>query len=184
MLILGFDVFAAGDASSGADVAGITVSVICLSSHLSLFAVADNSIFLTTLDEKLSLLSSRVAFLDTVDLADNEVTISWPILLFFCLTTGVFLTVIVVTKACARKTAATEARKIFQSFGVLERPQVIGSQELDAIVRGHSAPRETSTSWIVSRRLKSQTPFAALVADFNTALNLNWCCHAHCHVCR
>ena len=69
MVLLGIDVAAV----IGPPPAGISATARCLSSHLSLFAVSNNSVFLSALDEQLSVLQQRVAVLDDVEVSGQSV---------------------------------------------------------------------------------------------------------------
>ena len=142
MVLIGIDV----EGTDGNSSIGIKTSVICLSSHLSLFAAVDESVFLDTVQEHFFALSDRVARLDNVDFADDDTQVSWPVPTLFAIVTVIFLLTIIISKLRARKTAAAYARRVFQRFGVLERPQVLGLHEVDAIVRGHTTARET---WVL-----------------------------------
>eukprot|EP00750_Incisomonas_marina_P021991 INCI4813.4.p1 GENE.INCI4813.4~~INCI4813.4.p1 ORF type:complete len:1544 (+),score=268.49 INCI4813.4:5299-9930(+) len=140
VVLLGFEVMAAKGTREG-----IEAVALCLSSHLSLFALSDESVLIETFDSKFTTLAQRVSELQQVDLFSEDTQVTLPIPLFFAAVTAVFLVTIVVTKVRARKTAAAEARRIFQRFGVLERPMVLGVHEVDAIVRGYTTSREAWT---------------------------------------
>ena len=141
VVLLGLEVFVNIDTSTNSP-DGLGVAALCLTSHLSTFTVTDESALVDKVEDQFESLSTRISQLDDVNLSEAGSVISYPILVFFGVASTIFLLTIVITKLRARKTAAAEAKRVFQRFGVLERPQIIGLHEIDSIVRCYTTPKE------------------------------------------
>ena len=99
---------------------------ICVTTHLTLFTLADESEAAQLLEDKVEALSQRVAALSGVNLLDGSAHVNWPILAIFGGVTLLFLVAVGVSKllSARRKDAVDGARLVFLRLGVLARPQV------------------------------------------------------------
>eukprot|EP00750_Incisomonas_marina_P012980 INCI17194.5.p1 GENE.INCI17194.5~~INCI17194.5.p1 ORF type:complete len:1410 (+),score=273.38 INCI17194.5:153-4382(+) len=121
-----------GPRSSSYSRGGVVAEAICVSTHLTLFTVTDESEAVRLVEAKVNTLTSRFEELGDVDLLDGDTRISYEIPLIFSLATGAFGFVAVVARARAsrrRRSVETEAKGLFIQEGKLSRPAVIRSIE-------------------------------------------------------
>jgi hypothetical protein len=89
-------------------------------------------------------LGERVAELGAVNLLGGDTEVNWPILVAFASVTLLFLLVVGVSKLTGREDAVADARRVYLRLGVLARPQVIGSAEQEAVIRGLFSGRQVA----------------------------------------
>ena len=110
-------------------------TVICSTSHLTLFAIGDESASLKVLEDKVSKLVNRVAAINDVDVFAGDAQVNWPILGSLGIITVVFVGIVAFAKHSGRRNAVDAARHVFRKFGVLQRPEVMGSLEYEGLLR-------------------------------------------------
>ena len=115
---------------------GANVVAICMSSHLTLFTVTDESAVAEVVEEKISTLSSRFSDLGEIDLLDADTELNYLVPVIFAVVTAAFIIVVVVAKTQGRSLAVNHARKLFVQEGRLHRETVIRGIEYEAILRG------------------------------------------------
>lgn len=108
---------------------GLQLSVLCTSTHLTLFSIANNSETTQIIEGKINELSNRVDEIGSVDFSDPSAQVNWIVLTVFGVVTLLFALVVVATKLSQRGQAVATARNVFTQRGKLERSAVIGSGE-------------------------------------------------------
>eukprot|EP00750_Incisomonas_marina_P005736 INCI14106.1.p1 GENE.INCI14106.1~~INCI14106.1.p1 ORF type:complete len:1091 (-),score=238.03 INCI14106.1:1586-4858(-) len=115
---------------------GITAAAICVTTHLTLFTVADSGKETSLVEGKVQLVSQRFRALSDVDLFDSNTEFDPLVTALFGSITAIFIVIVSVAKTTGRKDAIYEARLVFAQYGRLARPTVIGGDEFEAILRG------------------------------------------------
>ena len=140
---------------------GIDVSAICVSTHLTMFTVTDDSEEVTAVESKMQVFASRFAAMASVDLANTASQFNALATGIFVSMTGVFVLVVLVGKNIQRKGAIDEARVVFAQNGRLNRPAVISGDEFEAILRGWLRPGQVMG--LMALQILSVNPFAGLL---------------------
>ena len=109
---------------------------ICITSHLTQFAMADDSETVSALESKIDLIGSRFETLSRVNLLHSDTEVNPLVLGLFIGTTVLFGTIVICSNATRRKEAVSTANSVFIHYGRLRRPAVVGGDELRAILRG------------------------------------------------
>ncbi len=113
------------------------MSALCVTSHLTLFAVEDSSEAAQLVADKIAAISAAFGAISDVDLGDDDTEINPVVPAAFAAATLAFFVVVVVHKcrtsmrAKNKKAdrAQVEARRVFLQDGELARPGVIRSEE-------------------------------------------------------
>ena len=105
------------------------IAAICISSHLTLFTLKDESPAAKAVENSIQSLQKRFEIIADTDLFDDETTINFPVLAIF----GVCTVITVVVTSCSKRHIAQNdlrtARKVYIQEGILKKPNVIGSLE-------------------------------------------------------
>jgi hypothetical protein len=137
-----------------------TVSAICVSSHLTMFTVADDSTSNSVVEAKVHSLAKRVDALNGIDLLSGNTKLNPLIPSIFAALSALFLALVVAAKLSGRKGAVKEARVLFARSGRLNRPVVLGGDETEAVLRAWLRPG--MTAWMIVLQVVTVNPFVAL----------------------
>ena len=124
--------------------ASLSVSAMCVSTHLTLFSVEDGSEAARVVEAKITAFGDRVAAMNNVDLVDSTSNINWVVPVVFCCVTALFMLAVSIAKVMVRKNAVHAARFVFRREGCLAPPRVVGSTEYEAILRGWLSRKEAA----------------------------------------
>eukprot|EP00750_Incisomonas_marina_P013285 INCI17281.2.p1 GENE.INCI17281.2~~INCI17281.2.p1 ORF type:complete len:1898 (+),score=375.03 INCI17281.2:151-5844(+) len=152
----------------GIDFDGEIAAAICVSSHLTLFAVEDDSAAVKLVDEKISALSQSFTALGDVDLLDADTEINPIVPTVFVGVTLAFVGVMVGSKCRNKKAATKQARAVYLQEGELTRPSVIRGTEFENILRGRF--RLSGVAWLI---------FLDLITANNLVAMAFWWAHDH-----
>ena len=121
----------------------LIVSVVCASSHLTVFTLEDDSEVARIVENKIQDFQGRFDTLGAVDLFDGDATLN-PLFptIFSVMTVGLIVIAVVSSLRTRRKAALRGARKVFVQLGALSKPSVVGGNEYEAILRGWLTARE------------------------------------------
>lgn len=133
------------------------IAAICISSHLTLFTLKDESPAAKAVENSIQSLQKRFEIIADTDLFDDETTVNFPVLAIFGVCTVI---TVVVTSFSKRRIAQNDlrtARKVYIQEGILKKPNVIGSLEMEAIFRGRlSFPK---VAFIIFLQIVTSNPF-------------------------
>ena len=124
---------------------GMETTVLCVSSHLTLFAVANNTEEATVLTKTFQKLQNRFSTIGHVDATESNT--GDPNILVASIFGAVTLTVIFAVVAISerqrsRRDQTHDAQLVFVQTGSLTRPVIVGGSEFEAIMRGWLSPRD------------------------------------------
>ena len=139
----------------------VSVSAICGSSHLTLFAVGDGSDVTKVVENQVSTLLDRVAAINQVDLLSTDTQINWAILGALAGITVAFVAVVVASKLANRKDVVARARQVFKQTGLLMRPQVMGPLQYEGVLRCWYSPAESIK--LLALEVLTTNPFLGLL---------------------
>ena len=122
--------------------APLEVSAVCVSSHLTLFTVEDDSAVLVVVESKLSALAARVETIGSTDVLDGNAEVNWPVLGMFLGISAATGIVVAVLKIHGRHHSVEIGRQVFVRQGYLERAQVVGPVQFEAILLGRASASE------------------------------------------
>lgn len=134
---------------------------MCATSHLTLFAVADEFASVKVLEDKVNKLVQRVSAINAVNLLGSEAVMNWPILGTFAFVTGAFALTVAIAKRAGRPSAIEAGRRVFRKFGELKRPEVMSSLEHEALLRRWIGGRRAATMLLLE--VLTTNPFLALL---------------------
>ena len=120
-------------------------AAVCVSSHLTLFAVEDDSEAVKLVDAKISAISERFDDMKAVDLLDGNTEINAAVPITFGVATGLFFALVVASKCQnqrQRNRSTLQAKRVFLLDGELARPDVMRSQEMESVLRGWLLPKQ------------------------------------------
>lgn len=149
-----------GDATAAA---GIGAAAICVTTHMTLFAVADESASVGALESKLQLLQGRISALSAVDLASADTKFNPLVPSLFVIFTVAFVVTVAVAKGrrrLRRPRDVEQARLVYAQFGRLRRSAVVGGDEFEAILRRFLSPAQVVR--VVSLQIVTVSPFLSL----------------------
>lgn len=144
-----FSTWGGSGSSDGGDYSLPRAAAMCVSSHLTLFAVEDDSEAVQLVEEKINAISDRFEAMKDVDLLDGNTEINPVVPATFAAATALFFALIVASK-CGKKSkqnATRSARRVFVQDGELARPDVMRSTEFESILRGWLSARQVV--WIL-----------------------------------
>ena len=124
---------------------GMLTTVLCVSSHLTLFAVANNMEESTVVTKTFLKLQNRFSSFGSMDV--TETNTGEPNILVASIFGAVTLTVIFAVVAISerqrsRRDQTPDVQRIFVQTGSLTRPVIVGGSEFEAIMRGWLSPRD------------------------------------------
>ena len=117
--------------------AGLAVSAICVSSHLTMFGVADEGEESVETDKHVLKIADRFQAMATVDLAAGSTKLNGIIPSALGIATLLLLALVAFSRLRGSHEAAVqEARQVFAQSGFLKKPHVVGEITQEAILRG------------------------------------------------
>lgn len=114
----------------------IVTAGICVTTHLTQFAVIDEGEEHATISKKVNAVGDRITTMAGIDLLDADTEITPLIPSLIGVSTLIFIGSVVLSKFSQPKEAVDVARRVFMQYGRLSRPVVLGNDERRAILRG------------------------------------------------
>ena len=144
----------------------LSVSAICVSSHLTLFAVADDIEGTTVVEKTLQQFGQRFKTLGSIETSAEDESVNYLVPLIFVLVTLVFvLTVALANRGFNEAKGVEEARQVFLSSGALRKPGVIRGVEFDGMLRGWIPTKEVFA--LIGLHLVTSNSFVGLAFRWN-----------------
>ena len=138
----------------------ISVVALCVSSHLTLFTLEDDSEAAQILETRVNDFTGRFDTLSQVDLLAGDATLNLLFPIIFAVMTGGLVTVVIVSSLRGRKQALAGAQRVFTKFGALSKPSVIGGKEYEALLRRDLTARQAI--WMFLLDMSTSNAFLSL----------------------